>query len=95
MANIYREYASVDEKIAELEKRKSELKGEIVIDMMNKGLPEVETEDGIFGLRQIKSYTYTTKVEDMTKKLAEAKKKEVDTGKAKLKSDYTTVVFRQ
>lgn len=91
--NTYKRYVSIREQIESLEAKLVPVKEEIVASMLDQEVPEVETDEGIFRLRQVRTFRYPASVEKMVAELAEAKRKAESTGKAKVKEEYTTLVY--
>lgn len=82
VSNLYEEYARVDLEIKALELKKEQLRPHIISMMEGDKLEKVETSLGKFSITNLKKWTYTEKVTDLSEKLKAQKAKEESTGDA-------------
>ncbi len=82
ISNLYEEYARVDMEIKALELKKEQLRPHIIEMMDSEKLEKVETSMGKFSITNLKKWTYTKRVEELSDKLKAQKAREESTGDA-------------
>lgn len=82
VSNLYEEYASVDAQIKALELKKEQLRPHIIEMMESEKLEKVETSLGKFSITNLKKWSYTEKVTDLSESLKAQKALEESTGDA-------------
>lgn len=82
VSNLYEEYARVDLEIKALELKKDQLKPFIIEMMEGENVDKVEVSLGKFSITNLKKWTYTEKVTELSEKLKAQKAKEESTGDA-------------
>ena len=79
---LYEKYAVLDSQIKDLLKRKDELKSEILQDMVDTDAKAIDSAFGRFTVANLKTWTYTGKVEKLEEEYKNLKATEQSTGDA-------------
>lgn len=82
VSNVYEEYASNALQIKALEEKQDQLKPLIIEMMDSEKIEKLETSLGKFSITNLKKWTYTEKVTEMSEALKAQKAKEESTGDA-------------
>ena len=82
MKSIYERYAVINSQMEDLKNQKDSLRTEILEDMIERGEDKVETGVGKFTVTKLKTWTYTSKVEELNEEYKARKAKEESTGDA-------------
>lgn len=80
--NTFEEYGILDAQIKHLELQKAGLRDKIIAEMIEKGEKKSETGVGSFTISMLKTWKYTSKVEELSEKLKATKAKEESCGDA-------------
>ena len=82
MNNNFERFAIINAEIEALKTEKDEIKVEIMADMLSKGESKEDTAVGKFSITQLKTWTYTPKVDELNEEFKAQKATEESTGEA-------------
>lgn len=91
---IYQQYSQVNLEIKKLTEVKKELSEKIVTDLQKRNELNERTEYGYFFLKSSPVYEFTDEVKQKELELKELKKKEIETGKAIVAKNSTSLSMR-
>lgn len=89
----FEEYIKINEKITELEEKRSELKRKMIDVFDNYSVKEWPSPKGIFYLKSRTIYQYSDNMKEMEKRVAQLKKQEIANGTAIIKSAIQYPIF--
>ena len=89
----YKRYAEIKNQIKELGQEARDIEESVLGDMTDKGLKQVKSDAGTFSLMKRTYWEYSGNINVLELKVKEAKKEEVESGKAESK-ESTSLMFR-